>query len=248
MLCKQVSTFTHCGLILTFEVANGDFSCYNCEKNIDNNVIFHLRVFRSPNSNLTEHDRKIPPLPPLFSTYDSSNPTCTPRRLHQSFCKQLLTASPPMLSCKLCGESQLASWLLCHLESCSATTSPPWHMYIPMSPPSTQVLGHVLASRKSSSTLSHCQLAKSKASALHLWAVPANDMELTTVEKPFAFNALPCYVRKRAHSSFTTSYTNACRNSSRIKIIKIHNVTPKIHFIICLLIPRNSRKYQWIKF
>ena len=78
-----------CGLkCLTFEVVNGDFSCYNCEKNIDNNVIFHLRVFRSPNSNLTEHDRKIPPLPPLFSTYDSSNPTCTPRRLHQSFCKQ----------------------------------------------------------------------------------------------------------------------------------------------------------------
>ena len=158
-----------------------------------------------------------------------------------------------MLSCKLCGESQLASWLLCHLESCSATTSPPWHMYIPMSPPSTQVLGHVLASRKSSSTLSHCQLAKSKASALLsnmpcICAVPANDMELTTEEKLFAFIALPCHVRKRAHSSFATSYTNAGLNSSRIKIIKIHSVTPKIHFIICLLMPKNSTKYESIKF
>ena len=75
-----------CGLkCLTFEVLNGDFFCYNCEKNIDNNVIFHLGAFRSPNSNLTEHDRKIPPLPPLSSTCDSSNPSCTPRRPHKAF-------------------------------------------------------------------------------------------------------------------------------------------------------------------
>ena len=77
--------------------------------------------------------------------------------------------------------------------------------------------------------------------ALHLYAVPANDMELTTVEKLFAFIALPCHVMKLAHSSFATSYTNAGLNSSHIKIIKIHNATSKIHFIICLLIPKNSK-------
>ena len=82
-------------------------------KNMDKNLSsFIWEQFRSPNSNLTEHVPKIPPAPPLSSTCDSSNPTCTPRRLHQSFCIQLLTASPPMYSCKLCGESQLASRLL----------------------------------------------------------------------------------------------------------------------------------------
>ena len=88
MLCKQVSTFTHCGLILTFEVVNGDFSCYNCDwKESWWMILAKQRVLRT----------------------------------------RSLTASPAaMLSCKLCGESQLAIWLMSAIWS-PAVPSPHLH-------------------------------------------------------------------------------------------------------------------------
>ena len=111
-------------MVLNFLINSLSFHHNIQRKHRQEFLIFHSGAFRPANTNLTEHDRKIPPTPPLSSTCHSSNPTCTPPGLHQSFCTQSLTASPPMLSCKLCGESQLA---ICLLSAIWIPAVPPPH-------------------------------------------------------------------------------------------------------------------------